>query len=85
MNIREMLGEEHLAQYFRTHVVPQKFRSSKPDGVYDLQERDCKWRDVIVDGCIIMTISKMWLDSGGPEDVHDEFKRPWGYFCEKNS
>ena len=80
MNIRELLGDEYVARYLNTHVIPQKFRSSKPDGVYDLQERNCKWRDVIVDGCTILTISKMWLDKGGPKDLPSELRRPWGAY-----
>jgi len=80
MNVREMLGEEYLARYFETHVVPQKFRSSKPDGVYDKQDQECKWRDVIVDGCTILIISKMWLDKGGPVDLPEELRYPWGTY-----
>jgi len=80
MNVREMLGEEYLARYFETHAIPQKFRSSKPDGVYDLQERNCKWRDVIVDGCRIFTISSMWLDQGGPDHLPPDFQLPWGSY-----
>lgn len=60
--------------------MPDKFRSKLPDGIYDKQERDCKWRDVIVNGCTIYTISSMWLDKGGPEDLPEEFCKPWGTY-----
>ena len=80
VNVRELLGEEYLAHFFDAHVIPEKFRSSKPDGIYDLQDRNSKWRDVIVDGCTIHTITKMWLDVGGPKGLPSEFRRPWGAY-----
>jgi len=82
MNIRNLLSEEYIAHYFETRVVPQKFRSSKPDGVYDKQDQGCKWRDIIVDGCVIYTISSMWLDQGGPVDLPEEFRYPWGTYLD---
>ena len=50
INVRELLGDDYVAHFHKTHVIPAKFRSKKPDGVYDVQESNCKWRDVIVDG-----------------------------------
>lgn len=34
----------------------------------------------MVNGNPIIVITKMWLDKGGPEDVSDELRQPWGTF-----
>lgn len=80
INVRELLGDDYVAHFHKTHVIPEKFRSKKPDGVYDMQERNCMWRDVIVDRCTIISISKMWLDNGGPEHLPPELRVPWGTY-----
>ena len=80
MDLRDLIGEEVLEKYFRTHVMPDKFRKKVPDGIYDFEEMECRWRDVVVDGCAIYTISKMWLDQGGPVDLPEEMRYPWGTY-----
>ena len=80
MDVHEILDHEAVRRYFLTHVMPDKFRRKVPDGVYDFQQGECKWRDVIVNGCIIYTISKMWLDQGGPKDLHPDLRKPWGTY-----
>lgn len=49
-----------------------------PDGTYDYTGY---WiRYVIVDGMPTTTITMMWVNQGGPADVPEELKRPWGSF-----
>ena len=80
MDVHKIIDKELVKKYFRTHVMPDKFRKKVPDGIYDLQEGECKWRDIIINGCVIYTISKMWLDKGGPVDLPEEFRYPWGTY-----
>ena len=80
MDVHKIIDKEHVKKYFRTHVMPDKFRKKVPDGIYDLQEGECKWRDIIINGCVMYTISKMWLDKGGPVDLPEEFRYPWGTY-----
>ena len=49
-----------------------------PDGIYDYE--DYLVRYVIVNGNPTKVISKMWVDIGGPDDVPDEMRQPWGTF-----
>jgi hypothetical protein len=49
-----------------------------PDGVFD--KRDFLVRYQITDGMPVTVISKMWLDQGGPADVVDSLRQPWGTF-----
>jgi hypothetical protein len=49
-----------------------------PDGTYDYQEYYVRY--VIVDGNAKVVISKMWVDTGGPDDVSEDLKQPWGSF-----
>jgi hypothetical protein len=49
-----------------------------PDGIYDYE--DYLVRYVIVNGNATKVISKMWVDIGGPDDVSDELRQPWGAF-----
>ena len=48
------------------------------DGTYDYNEFLCRY--VIVNGNPIIVIAKQWVDSGGPNDVSEELKQPWGSF-----
>lgn len=48
------------------------------DGTYDNLSSGI--RHVLVDGMPTITITKMWLDSGGPADVPEELRRAWGAF-----
>jgi hypothetical protein len=49
-----------------------------PDGTYDYSEFLCRY--VIVNNNPKIVISKSWVDNGGPNDVSDELKQPWGSF-----
>lgn len=49
-----------------------------PDGTYDYEEYCVRY--VIVNGNSRTVISKMWVDAGGPEDVSEELRQPWGSF-----
>jgi hypothetical protein len=49
-----------------------------PDGTYDYEEYLVRY--VIVNGNSTRVISKMWVDIGGPDDVSDELRQPWGTF-----
>ncbi len=49
-----------------------------PDGTYDYQEYQTRY--VLVNHNPIIVITKMWLDKGGPEDVSEELRQPWGSF-----
>lgn len=49
-----------------------------PDGTYDYDEYYVRY--VIVNGNARTVISKMWLDVGGPDDVSEELRQPWGSF-----
>ena len=49
-----------------------------PDGTYDYTGY---WiRYVIVDGMPTTIITMMWLNQGGPTDVPEELRQPWGSF-----
>lgn len=49
-----------------------------PDGTYDYNEYGVRY--VLVNGNPRIVISKMWVDQGGPEDVTEELRQPWGAF-----
>jgi hypothetical protein len=49
-----------------------------PDGIYDHQFYQVRY--LIKSGDAHITISKMWLDKGGPDDCADDLKHPWGYY-----
>ena len=49
-----------------------------PDGTYE--HVDHLVRYVIVDGNPIMTLSKLWIDQGGPQDLDQYYNQPWGTF-----
>lgn len=80
MDVHKLVGKEVVKRYFLTHVIPEKFRSDLDDGIYDFDKNGHKWRDVIINGCTIYTISKMWLDKGGPVDLPEELRYPWGTY-----
>lgn len=48
------------------------------DGIYDNQELLTRYE--IQDGKPRTVISKMWVDAGGPENVDEKFKAPWGTY-----
>lgn len=49
-----------------------------PDGVYDSSIYVTRYH--VVDGNPSRVITKMWLDEGGPNDVSDFLKLPWGTY-----
>lgn len=49
-----------------------------PDGTYDYQEYFVRY--IIVNGNATTVISKMWVDSGPPDELSSELKQPWGSF-----
>ena len=49
-----------------------------PDGTYDYV--DYKTRYVMRNGNPVTVITKIWLEQGGPDDVTDELRQPWGAF-----
>jgi hypothetical protein len=49
-----------------------------PDGTYE--HVDHLVRYVIVDGNPVITIAKLWVDQGGPQDLDQYYNQPWGTF-----
>lgn len=49
-----------------------------PDGTYDYTIYQTRY--VIVDGNAKRVISRSWIEAGGPNDVGDELKVPWGSY-----
>lgn len=49
-----------------------------PDGVYDYVDNLTRY--VIKDGNPKISISKLWLDKGGPADVSADLKIPWASY-----
>lgn len=49
-----------------------------PDGTYE--HADHLVRYVIVDGNPIITLTKLWIDRGGPKDIDQYYTQPWGTF-----
>ena len=57
-----------------------KFRmfGQAPDGTYDHANHLVRY--VIVDGNPVTTISKLWIDQGGPQDLDQYYNHPWNTF-----
>lgn len=49
-----------------------------PDGIYDHEFYQMRY--LLKNGDNHVSISKMWLDNGGPDDCHEELKLPWGSY-----
>lgn len=49
-----------------------------PDGTYDYSGTLIRY--VVANGMPTITITKQWVDSGGPADVSNELRQPWGSF-----
>lgn len=49
-----------------------------PDGTYDYSEFLVRY--VIVKHNPITVITKEWVDQGGPDNVSDALRQPWGTF-----
>lgn len=49
-----------------------------PDGIYDHAINLVRYE--VVGGKPRKVISKMWLDKGGPDNVSDQLKKPWGSY-----
>ena len=48
------------------------------DGTYE--HVDHLVRYVIVDGNPVITLTKLWIDQGGPNDLDQYYSQPWGTF-----
>jgi hypothetical protein len=51
-----------------------------PDGVYDCSKYQVRYQ--IVQGFVMIVISKMWLDNGGPENTDMALRLPWGTYVD---
>ena len=49
-----------------------------PDGIYDHQSLLIRY--MLVDGMPKYVMVKSWVDIGGPNEIPEELKRPWGSF-----
>ena len=49
-----------------------------PDGTYDYSEFLVRY--VIVKHNPVTVITKSWVDQGGPDNVSDALRQPWGTF-----
>ena len=49
-----------------------------PDGTYDYSEFLVRY--IIVKHNPITVITKQWVDEGGPDNVSDALRQPWGTF-----
>jgi hypothetical protein len=48
------------------------------DGIYDYQHFLVRYN--VVDGNATIVLSKMWVDSGVPEELDAKYKLPWGSY-----
>ena len=49
-----------------------------PDGTYDHAAHLVRY--CIVDGNPVITIAKLWVDQGGPQDIDQYYNQPWNTF-----
>ncbi len=49
-----------------------------PDGIYDHSGYQVRY--LIKQGYVMLVISKMWIEAGGPKDVDFYMKVPWGSY-----
>ena len=49
-----------------------------PDGTYDHAAHFVRY--CIVDGNPVITIAKIWVDQGGPQDIDQYYNQPWNTF-----
>jgi len=49
-----------------------------PDGTYEHAAHFVRY--VIADGNPVITIAKLWIDQGGPQDIDQYYSQPWGTF-----
>jgi hypothetical protein len=82
--IISLVGHDRVKHYFDTHVMPDKFRSKLPNGVYDLPFMSTGCREIVIDGCVLMVASKQWIDKGGPEEWDPALRAPWGTFFQND-
>ena len=50
------------------------------DGTYDHSGHLVRY--VVLDGNPVITISKIWVDQGGPKELDQYYSQPWGTFPE---
>ena len=49
-----------------------------PNGTYDHAAHFVRY--CIVDGNPVITISKLWIEQGGPQDLDQYYNQPWNTF-----
>ena len=59
-------------------VVKFRMFAGVPDGTYE--HADHLVRYVIVDGNPVITLTKLWIDRGGPNDLDQYYNQPWNTF-----
>ena len=50
------------------------------DGTYDHSAHLVRY--VVINGNPVITLSKIWIDQGGPEGIDQYYSQPWGTFPE---
>jgi len=79
VNIRQMIGEDIIANMFSGRYIDPKRLLNIPDGVYDVQAE--LRRVVVIDGFILYLINREWIKEGGPPNLPSYIAcSPWGYF-----
>jgi hypothetical protein len=74
----------HYTSYVVDDIVPNPNRHIRknfhwvPDGIYDYSRYECRY--LVKDGYHHVVITKLWLDNGGPDDVSQELRLPWGSY-----
>ena len=51
-----------------------------PDGIYDHSGYQVRYK--IVQGFVMLVVSRMWIENGGPKDVDTSMKLPWGTYSD---
>lgn len=83
-NPRELYPFEYVESLLAARQVKDHYKIKVPDGIYD--HADFLVRYVIIDGQKLFIYSKMWLDSGCPDDTPREVSEPpFGYYPDYRS
>jgi len=81
VDVCKAVGEEVVEHFFSTRHINQKLKKKVPDGIYDFTtERGLSWREVVINGTVMYTMTKSWLDNGGPTHLSEELRAPWGTY-----
>jgi hypothetical protein len=83
-NIRELIGEDTIDDFFRGRHINKKLLVDVPDGVYDhTSKNNLQWRMVFIDKFMMYIISSAWIAKGGPSDLPDIIsKSAFGTFAD---